>query len=424
MSNPNPGNSSESQPAGGGHTRPAPKHWTLTRTMVTGGVALATLFLIVAGLSWGIYRLQHTVVHNAMVKGRVYKVGARIDGQIRSVEVQPGQRVSRDQVIIRLVDDHFQAAARQAEAELDSSREKYDVEKLAIEQQRRQLAVDVQRSESVCVAATGDLEAAKSSQEKWNREYDRITSLIQSGVASRSEMDTVTAQRDNARALVKAAEGHLAAAESDSHLAAVQVDGLKVREAGLAVLAADVELARQRLALANADVAATVIRAPADGWVVDRIVEPGGSAKVGEPMISLWLGAPWVEAWVDEKKLARIKIGSAVDVTLAAFPNHKLRGQVESIGVLTDKEMSESPVPSTLHSLFSDSAMIPIRIAVPEDTVRLQPGLSAFVGISDSTPAANARLAVAPDQAAMLSSVFLGNEPQAELQAQLNLKSK
>src|SRR5262249_15028757 len=155
------------------------------------------------------------------------------------------------------------------------------------------------------------------------------------------------------------AQGHHAAAEANCRMARVQMEGLRVREAGLEVLAADVELARQRLAVCEANLAATVMRAPADGWVIDRIVEPGRSAKVGEPMLSLWLGTPWIEAWVDEKKLGQVKIGSPVDVTLSAFPDRKLRGSVEGIGVLADKELQAEPVPPTLHSLFVPNAMIP-----------------------------------------------------------------
>jgi multidrug resistance efflux pump len=134
---------------------------------------------------------------------------------------------------------------------------------------------------------------------------------------------------------------------------------------------------------AKAQLDATVVRSPDDGWVIDRIVEPGGSAKVGEPLISLWLGAPWIEAWVDEKYLARIKVGNRADVVVTAFSDHKLRGRVEAIGVLADKELQGSPVPGTLHSLFSANAMIPVRISVSADHVRLQPGLSALVGIEE-----------------------------------------
>jgi membrane fusion protein (multidrug efflux system) len=357
----------------------------LTRVLVLGVVALATIAGLLAGTSWGTYRLEHTVVSNASVKGRVYRIGARVDGQIRSVEVQPGQRVVKDQVLIQLVDDHYQATARQARAELQAALKRLEVEKLAIAQERRRLTAEVERAEGGCDAAEGVLEAAASTREKWDREFARIMALTKSGVASTSEVDTVTAERDNARAAFKAAQGHQFSASSVCQLARLQVEGLRVREAGLEVMNAEVELARQRVAVCETDVAAAVIRAPADGWVVERIVEPGGSAKVGDPMMSLWLGTPWIEAWVDEKKISRIKVGSAVDVTFAAYPGRKLRGKVESFGVLADKELRNSPVPA-LHSLLSDNAKIPVRISVPDDQLRLQPGLSAVVGIRDARP--------------------------------------
>jgi len=360
------------------------KKSAVTRMVVIGLVAILTAVAVIIGSSWSFYRYHHTVISNATVKGRVHRVGARIEGQVKAVEVEPGQRVVKGEVLFRLADDHYQAALRQAQSELQSVIKRFEAEKLAIEHDRRRLAVEVERCESVCNATAGEAEAAASTQDKWEREFNRVTSLIASGVASASEMDRARAERDNSRALVKAAKGNLAAAQSNCRAARVQVDGLSVREAGLGVLAAEVERARQQLAASEADLDATVIRAPEDGWVADRIVEPGGSARVGEPMMSLWIGAPWIEAWADEGKLSRIKIGSPVDVTLTAFPGRKLRGRVESIGVLADKELQAAAVPATLHSLFPKNAMVPIRIAVFTDQLRLQPGLSALVGIRDA----------------------------------------
>jgi membrane fusion protein (multidrug efflux system) len=289
--------------------------------------------------------------------------------------------VSKGDVLIRLQDDHFQAAVREAQSELTSTLKTYDAEKLAIEHERRRLPLEVQRCESVCQAAAGELEAAASNQRKLEREFERVSSLIKSGISSTSELDRAQADRDNARALVKAAEGNLAAAESTCRVAKVQLDGLRVREAGLEVLAANAERARQHLSAAEADLAATVIQAPEDGWVAERIVEPGGSAKVGEPILTLWVGKPWIEAWVDEKKLSRIHVGRPVDVTIAAFLDQKLLGRVDAIGVLADRELQSEPVPATLHSLFPADAMVPVRIAVDSSDLRLQPGLSAVVGI-------------------------------------------
>jgi hypothetical protein len=49
--------------------------------------------------------------------------------------------------------------------------------------------------------------------------------------------------------------------------------------------------------------------------------------------------------------------------------------------VLSDRELQPGSVPSTLHSLFPADAMVPIRITVDAGELRLQPGLSALVGI-------------------------------------------
>jgi multidrug resistance efflux pump len=81
------------------------RHWP--RRMILGLVALATLCVCLFGYSWFSYRLEHTVIHNASVKGRVHRIGSRLDGQVKSVEVEPGQRVARDQVLIRLEDAHY-----------------------------------------------------------------------------------------------------------------------------------------------------------------------------------------------------------------------------------------------------------------------------------------------------------------------------
>ena len=94
---------------------------------------------------------------------------------------------------------------------------------------------------------------------------------------------------------------------------------------------------------------ASVIRAPEDGRVMERIVEVGGAARVGEPMISLWIGRPWVEAWVDERDLRKFQIGSPADISLDASAKGKLSGRVEAIGLVTDKELQPAPLPASRH---------------------------------------------------------------------------
>ena len=118
-----------------------------------------------------------------------------------------------------------------------------------------------------------------------------------------------------------------------------------------------------------------------EGRVLERIVNIGGSAKVGEPMIALWIGKAWVEAWADERDLHKIQPGNPVDISFDATPSHALAGHVESIGLMTDKLLQPALVPASLHAFMRQSAMVPIRIALDDENPPIQLGLSVLVGI-------------------------------------------
>src|SRR5436190_14149350 len=201
------------------------KRFGLRRFIVLVAVGLATIAASLTGASWLFYRAGHTVISNASVKGRLHRIGARIDGQVKTIEVQPSQRVSKGDVLIRLQDDHFQAALREAQSELNSALKRFDAEKLAVEHERRRRPLEVERCDSVRKAAAAELDAAHSNFGKLERELQRISMLIKSGISSTSEVDRAQADRDNARAQVNAAEGHLEAAESNCRDATVQVEG-------------------------------------------------------------------------------------------------------------------------------------------------------------------------------------------------------
>ncbi len=367
-----------------GETDEPPKKRTATRLAVLTLVSTVTVVGMVVGTKWGYYHVGHVVVNDATVRGYVHKIGARIDGKIKSVEVVPGQRVQAGQVLFRLEDGQYQAALQQSRATLASATDKLNVEKLAIEQQRQQLTLQLTIDEHLSQAAAGTLDAAVSAQTRWEKEADRTSALVKSGSVSQSEVDAAVQQRDDARAKVMSAQNDLEAAKDNLTMARMQLDGLRVREAGLAVLEADVETAKAQVSVAEANLDATIIRSPGDGWVVDSLLRAGASAKVGDEMMSLWLGPAWVEAWVDEKHLAHVRVGNPVDVRLLAYPHHPLQGVVESIGAVADKELQDdtTPVPATLHAFFVNNSLVPVRIAIPTDPLRLEPGLTAVVGIS------------------------------------------
>jgi len=379
------------KPAASNQT-PAPRSWPrlVTRIGVVGVVGLLTIGAFAIAIPWCSYRYRHVVLSDAAIKGTITKIGGRIEGRIKSIEAVSGQRVSKGEVLLRLEDRHLQAALDHARAELKSATNELESEKMGIERSRRRLSLEVERLNGARKKAVGELEAQKSSLARLQKEYERTAALTKTGTASVSELDRIVGDRDRAQGLVDAATGALEAADSNQEKAMNELEGLRVREARLPVLESQIEMARARVAAAEADLEATVIQAPEDGRILERIVEVGGSAKVGEPMISLWIGRPWVEAWADERDLRKIKIGSPVDISLDASPQHKISGRVQAIGSVTDKQLQPTPVPPTLHAFLRVNAMVPIQIALDGDSPRTQLGLSAVVGIQKESEASDA----------------------------------
>lgn len=359
----------------------------LIRLCVVLVVLLITAAAVAIAVPWGRYRADHIVLGEATIRGTVTKIGARLDGRVKSIDAERGQFVRKGDVLLRMEDRHLQAALDRTRGELLSATKDLETEKMAIEQSRRRLKLEISRADAVRRKAAGELEAEQSNLTRWDAQYKRIAALVASGGAAASELDRALGDRDRSRGLVNAAAAVAEAAESNYQKANNELDGLLVRESRLAVLESQITVASTRVAAAEADMDAAIIRAPGDGRVLERLVESGGSAKVGEPILSLWTGHAWVEAWADERDLRKIQIGSLADISIDAWPDKHLTGRVESFGLMTDKQQQTSPVPTTLRSFVRQSAMVPVRIALEEDDSKLQLGLSVLVGIRKESEA-------------------------------------
>jgi membrane fusion protein (multidrug efflux system) len=362
----------------------------VTRILVTTVVVLISLAAIGISIPWVAYRCRNVVVGEAVIKGTVTRIGSRIEGRIKSIEAEIGQHVSEGQILIRLDESHFKAELERAQAQLKSVTSDLESEKLAIDQARRRLRLEISRVDGMRRAAQGQIDAEQSNLQKFEEAYTAAVQLLASGAAARIELTRAAGDRDRSKAMLDVAKSGLEIAQSTYEKAMNELEGLSVREARLGVLNSQIEGARAQVAGAQSDLDATVIRAPKEGRVLERIVEVGGSAKVGEPMLSLWVGRAWVEAWTDERDLRKFKIGSPVEISLDASPAHKLAGRVEAIGLESDKQLQPAPVPATLHAFVRQNAMVPVRIALDEDNSRIQLGLSAVVGIKRESTAPEA----------------------------------
>jgi membrane fusion protein, multidrug efflux system len=347
--------------------------------MIAGAV-----FLLVAtpiGL-WFYYQSDYVMSRNAMVRGQLAQIGARLAGVVTSIEAEEGERVIAGQILARLEDRHIRADAQQAQAELEGLKRELEVERSAIIHEGRQLQNRLLEATAKLDAAAASLEAAQSQAEDARAALETRRSLLGAGFVSREAMRDAQAKSTTADALVKGAYAELEAARAAATRARLDAAGLAIRKQRIGVLDAGVMRAQARLAAAQANLEATLIRAPADGAVVRRIVEPGASVDIGSPILSFWIGKDlWVEAWLDEDDIGEVKIGSAARVTLQSFPGREFHGRVDKIGLTTDYEMPASEVPQPRSVRMRTAPVVGVAIRLENPPRELLPGLSAVVGI-------------------------------------------
>jgi multidrug resistance efflux pump len=359
------------------------RFWTLprwSRWAVGGATALAIALPINVLLG---FRGQVTS-NNAAVRGYVTEIGTRIDGLVASVTADVGDRVSASQVLVQLDDRTLRAQVEEARAEVAALEGTIASERTAAELESAQIQRQRGESEAQIAAARANAEAWRIEAAEAVRNHELQTQLAARGgfVAAEALRAAESAAR-TARARLQEAEANATAIErsTDGRTRGAR-DGVTIRVSRIAVLEADLRAAQARLAAAEADLESASIRAPTDGAIVRRIVQPGSAIEAGQPVISMWLGDDlWVESWIDEEELGSVRVGSEATVTFHALPGQEFSGTVERIGLATDLEIPEEEVPQPRFSRMRGAPVVSVRIRLDEQPSNLLPGLSAVVAI-------------------------------------------
>jgi membrane fusion protein (multidrug efflux system) len=136
------------------------------------------------------------------------------------------------------------------------------------------------------------------------------------------------------------------------------------------------------------DLSRTRIRSPADGIATQtsRLL-PGQVMIQGVASLSVMVAdSAFVEANFKETELAGMRVGQPAEVRLDAFPDARLHGRVDSIGVGTGSEFSVLPAQNATGNWVKVVQRVPVRIRLDRQQGATLPmpliaGLSAEVKV-------------------------------------------
>ncbi len=244
-----------------------------------------------------------------------------------NVELQQAQLASQQQVVTRLEAGSRPEEIAKAQAEVEAAR------------------IDSQNAASTC---------------------QRQQELVGQHFVARQQADNACAAADAAQARYRSAQESLKLVQMGP-----RKEDIAAARALLRANEAAVEVARKALADAS-------LRAPDDGIIQARILEPGDMASPQRPAYTLALTDPlWVRAYVQGADLGRLKPGMRAEVSTDSYPGKKYRGWLGYISPsaeFTPKSVETTEVRSSL--------VYQVRIFVcnPQDELRL--GMPATVSIA------------------------------------------
>ena len=231
----------------------------------------------------------------------VVQVGSQVSGQLKEVLVDFNSVVKKGQIIARIDPDTFVLKVNQAMADLEAAR----------------ATVLTQRANVSALQA--EVSRAKVSMADSEREFQRNKTLFEKNFVAAAALDKAEFAYRTAQEQVKVTQAQLAVGES-------QVNNV-------------VALVKQRdsaLAQSKVDLDRATIRAPVDGIVVKKSVEPGQTvaASLQAPelfVIAQDLRQMQVDTSIDESEVGRIREGQPATFTVDSFPGRTFRGTVGQV---------------------------------------------------------------------------------------------
>ena len=228
-------------------------------------------------------------------------VGSQVSGQLKEIFVDFNSPVKKGQLVARIDPEQFEYKLRQAQADLDAARASIGTQLANVAVQ----GAEVARAEANLAEARRDVERKKS--------------LVEKNFIAASEAEKAESTYQAQLAGLESAKAQRGVAEANSKNSQAVV---RQREA--------------QLAQARIDLDRTAIRAPVDGVVVKKSVEPGQTvaASLQAPelfIIAQNLADMQVEAAIDEADVGRVREAQTATFTVDSFAGRTFTGTVRQV---------------------------------------------------------------------------------------------
>ena len=289
-------------------------------------------------------------------------VSSQLSGRIADVFVNFNDIVKVGQPIAQIDQETFVAQVTEARAALSVAGATAQVQRSALE--RAKVAVENARTAKKLTEA--QVSADKARQDEVERDLQRKLELARIGGVAERDVSQARAAREAGAADLRASFEQI---QMKMEAIAIAEAEQRMAEANVQNAQAVVEQRQAALDQAQLDLDRTVLRAPIDGIIIKRDVNPGQTVAVSLEAKTLFtiandLREMEVHGKIDEADIGQLKGGQAAQFTVDAYPDRTFSGWVTQIrkspevvqNVVTYTAIISAPNPGSRAAAGNDRA--------------------------------------------------------------------
>jgi len=230
-------------------------------------------------------------------------ISSRISGRIEKINVEQGDHVTKGEILIILDNSQLKADLNLADASLKTAK-------------------------LTTIKLKNDLDYNTAIYDNALNKYNRLKKLVEGNAVSRQQFD-------NSIEELKAA-------------------GSKVEYAKYAVLESEQKIveSEKNLEVKKSKVDDCYIKAPFDGIIINRNLDPGDVVVPGTSIMTIISPKVlWIKSWVNESEFSKVELGEPAKIIFRAEPNVNYTGEVSRIAKDVDSETREFVVDVVLKEL-------------------------------------------------------------------------
>ncbi|MBV9961629.1 MAG: HlyD family secretion protein [Parafilimonas sp.] len=310
------------------------------------------------------YAITHETTDDAQVETQISPVLPRVSGYVKTIAVKDYDSVKAGQLLVEIDDQELQTQLVQMQADYESA--KADILNAEAALKNAKIGLNTNR---------GDISLSSIKIQQAQEDYQRNQNLYNDQAITKKQLDDskfnleqVKQQSENNQSVLSTAQSHIAVLEA----------GLQKAQAGLATKAAAIQ--QQQLKISY-----TKIFAPQSGKLGKLNIAAGQFVQAGSPLFSIVNDTTyWIVANFKETQIRKFYPGMPVEISLDAYPDSTLKGNIASLSEATGARFSVLPPDNSSGNFVKVTQRIPVKVSI--DDVNdykniLRAGLSAYVSI-------------------------------------------